>query len=173
MISIKITSGTETVEINLPKEKETDSLKDTLNEFDDPFYGISPKLLKNDKFKELFEQSLNQFNYNLRKSTRLMDGLTISEDGTCQTIINDQKWKKAECLAFNGMFKQNIEMLIIHVSGSLNDEDKDRMIDRIYNQLPPIRMVPFKTKRKDQTTVIELFFFGTEPLQEKRDYERL
>ena len=171
MISIKITSGNETVEINLPKENNL--LKETKLEeldLDDPFFDVSSKLRKNKKFIELFKQSLEQFNFSVNRSTKLQNGLIVNADGSYQTTINDVKWKKVERLAFKGIFKENVEMLIIHVSGGLDDEYKDQIIDRIYNQLPPIPIHQFKTKRKDQTMLIEIITFGTESLQEEFDY---
>ena len=73
------------------------------------------------------------------------------------------------------MLKENIELLMIHVSGKIEDEQKDWIIDQIYRQLPPIPLCKFKTKNEKDITLIEILVFGSEPiLKEKEDdYESM
>ncbi len=170
-ILITIKSGDQIVKIRVPEAKKK---KEPLVKIDDDIPGISAELKENPQFLKLFDKYIAEFNFFNSIRTKIPLGIVISENGTCQQTFNEIKWESEKGTAFKDMLKENIELLMVHVSGKIEDEHKDRIIDQIYRQLPPIPLCKFKTKNENEVTLVEILVFGTEPILKERedDYEK-
>lgn len=173
-ILITIKSGNQIVKIRVPEEKKTKKKKEPLVKIDDDIPGVSPELKTNQQFLKLFDKYIAEFNFFCTTKTKIPPGIVINDNGTCQQTFNETKWESEKGAAFKDMLKENIELLMVHVSGKIEDEQKDRIIDQIYRQLPPIPIYKFKTKNENDLTLVEILVFGSKPvLKEKEDdYER-
>ena len=172
-ILITIKSGNQIVKIRVPEEKKVKKKKEPL--LDDNIPGVSEELRKNRQFLKLFNKYIAEFNFFCSTKTKIPPGIVVTDDGACQQTFNETKWESEKETAFKDMLKENIELLMIHVSGKIEEEQKDKIIDQIYRQLPPIPLCKFKTKNEKDTTLVEILVFGSEPiLKEKEDdYESM
>jgi len=133
-----------------------------INSGDDKFFSAISKILSsNERFKQayaIFGSEYSEYCYaTLQSINKIM--LDIDKRTTTQ-IINDRDIRIQIREFYEEINKRNVQAAIIHVQSKISDDQKNNIIEKILNELPPMPNIIFKNNSENKVTLIEIIFFG-------------
>lgn len=180
-IHITIQNGEQTVKLKLPpKVKLLERSLKLLNrpsfseednnyqeEYDDYRYPtrLSKELRKNKSFRNGFNKAIEEFEEWYFQQCRVKNLIEIQSNNQKLSItqsLNKKEWDKLFASAFDKIIKKNVEFLIVHISSSISDDEKAKILDDISQSFFSLPIKKCYTHRNNNSTLVEILFFGSD-----------
>lgn len=168
-IKINLPSKTKLLEkslgfINKTESKEIkDVPSDEINDYSDCPYFISRQLIKKEKFRKVFNRVLEENrDYNYCRFT-LQNILIINKDKNkflTSYKLNAPEYKRQLLSGLNSTNIKNVKFIIIHISSKITNDEKQVVLDNLYQIFILIPIIVFKSDRDNSSTFIEIIYFG-------------
>ena len=187
-IQISIKDQDRYIKINLPPK--TDLLEKSLSliseirtnnngEVSDEIYNdydyprrISKQLLRNKKFKNIFNKVSEEFEDWYYHKYKIPNIQIITNDKnklSASYKLNDSECKKTILSSLNHINIKNIKFVIIHVSSKILNDEKQVVSDIFYQIFTFIPIIVFKSDRNSDSTLVEIMFFGKDVEKYQKD----
>ncbi len=166
-ISIRLPPNSELLETGLRVLSEN-SLDESMSEEGYEAYRYPPwlsdELRADAKFREEFDKVCEEFGVGYYEKHKISNIIEISSEG--QKVIIKEKPDEKEWIRFltslvDKIEKENVRFVMVHLAGSIKDEEKDKIIDTATRQFIHFPIRRYYSMRNDKTTLMEIFFFGS------------
>src|SRR3989344_1783658 len=180
-IHITIQNGEQIVKLKLPpKVKLLERSLNILNkssyseeegkyqeEYEDYRYPsiISKELRKNKNFRNEFNKATAEFDdwyFQQCKITNLVEIFSENQKLSIKQNLNKKEWSKLFASAFSKIIKKNVEFLFVHISSDISNDEKAKILDDVSQSFFDLPIKKYYTLRKNKSTVVEIFFFGSD-----------
>ena len=132
------------------------------NDYDYP-RRISKQLLKNKKFKKIFNKVSDEFEDWYYHKCKIPNIQIITNDKNkllTSYKLNTPECKKTLLSSLNHINTKNIKFVIIHVSSKIPNDEKQVVSDTFYQIFTFVPIIVFKSDRNSDSTLVEVIFFG-------------
>ena len=150
--------------INKTERKDIkDKSSDEINDYSDCPYFISRQLTKTEKFRKVFNRVLEENqDYNYCRFT--LSNIQIINKGKNNFLtsykLNAPECKKQLLSSLNSINTKNVKFIIMHISSKISDDEKQIVLDNIYQIFIFIPIIVFKSNRNNGSTFVEIIYFG-------------
>lgn len=187
-IQISIKDHDRHIKINLPPKTDlfekslgliSDVRANNNEEISDEIYNdygyprrISKQLLKNKKFKKVFNKVSEEFEDWYYYKCKIPNIQIITNDKN--KLLTSYKLDTAECKkiilsSLNHINAKNIKFILIHVSGRIYDDEKQMILDNLYQIFTFVPLILFKSDRNSDSILVEIMFFGKDVEKYRND----
>lgn len=145
--------------------------EETYNDYDYP-HRMSRQLLKNKKFKKVFNKISEEFEDWYYHKCKIPNIQIITNDKNkllTSYKLNETECKKIILSSLNHINIKNIKFIVTHISGKIPREEKQIISDTFYQIFTFVPIIIFKSDRNSDSTLLEIMFFGKDIEKYKTD----
>jgi len=136
-------------------------------EYDDYRYParLSKELRKSKSFRSEFNKATEEFEEWYFQQCKIKNLIEIQSNNRKLSIsqsLNKKEWDKLFASAFDKIIKKNVEFLIVHISSTISDDEKAKILDDVSQLFFSLPIKKYYTHRNNKSTLVEIIFFGSD-----------